>query len=64
MHSPDIIDNNNIQGINCTSLTMIEGYDINIYNELQRGQILTRSNYKDIILNMIRAENVLPNLET
>lgn len=43
-------------------LTMIEGYDINIYNELQRGCFLLRNGYKDIIISMIRAENLLPNL--
>jgi hypothetical protein len=41
-------------------MTIIEGYDINIYNELQQGHILTRDIYKDIIINILREENIAP----
>jgi hypothetical protein len=42
------------------NLTIIEGYDINIYHELQHYHILTRNSYKDIIIDIIRKENIIP----
>lgn len=41
-------------------MTIIEGYDINIYTELQQGHILSRAIYKDIIVNILQEENIMP----
>ena len=34
-------------------LTMIEGYDVNIYHELCKGKILTREKYKELIVSCL-----------
>lgn len=41
-------------------LTVIEGYDAIIYDELRSGHILTRLGYKNIVMNKVRSSNVLP----
>ena len=51
MNAPSITETN--------ALTIIEGYDYHIYTELQQGHILTRTSYKDIILNILRTVNDL-----
>ena len=43
---------------NDTNLTIIEGYDIQIYNKLPN--VVTRSSYKDTIINILREENIIP----
>lgn len=40
--------------------TVIEGYDINVYEELLAGRLLTRDRYKQIIMEVVRNVNILP----
>lgn len=49
---PTIISKNNI--------TVIEGYDINIYTELCRGVIITSDHYKNIVLQTLQHAHVVP----
>lgn len=49
---PSIISRNNI--------TVIEGYDINIYTELCKGVIVTSDLYKNIILQTLQHAHVVP----
>jgi hypothetical protein len=41
-------------------LTIIEGYDVNIYTEIQKDIILTRATYKDLILSALKEEYIVP----
>jgi len=45
-----------------TLLTIIEGYDINIYVELTQGHILNRDRYKDIIIKSMYTDIILPKI--
>jgi hypothetical protein len=47
---PLIIDND--------KLTIIEGYDINIYIEMQKGIILNRALYKELLLSSLKDHNI------
>jgi len=54
------INLNNINIIEKSKITIIEGYDLKIYSYLCSGNILTRKIYKDINLNF--QEKILPNV--
>lgn len=41
-------------------LSIIEGYDINIYLELQKGTVLLRTRYKDLVIQTIQEESMVP----
>lgn len=54
-----VISINPVNVIDRDSMTVIEGYDINVYNALVSGYILNRNSYKNIIMTEIRADNIL-----
>lgn len=54
---------NPVNIINRNRLTIIEGYDINIYNMLKAGYIVDQNSYKNIILEAICKDNILLSIE-
>jgi len=54
-----VINTNPVNIIDIKGVTIIEGYDINVYNNLRDGKILSRGCYKNIIIESVRKDNKL-----